>query len=102
MRKILTALLITVASPTVAQQPNIIVEAMIRSGLAQSEAQARYELDLEARSLQERLQRDEPSFAGMYGDARRGNSGQGVTRIFVRFTGDAKRTLHRSEFYPVQ
>lgn len=29
----------------------------------------------------------------MYGDANRGNAAQGVTRIFVRFTGDAKRTL---------
>lgn len=95
MRRILTALLIAVSGSSLAQaqETNIVVQAMVRSGLSQAEAEARYNLDLEARALQERLQREEPSFGGMYGDANRGNAAQGVTRIFVRFTGDAKRTL---------
>ncbi|MFL6727713.1 MAG: hypothetical protein ACJ8FS_14535 [Sphingomicrobium sp.] len=92
MRMFATALLITVAGSSVAQAQgtNIIVEAMVRSGLSQPEAQARYDLDLQARALQQRLRRDEPSFAGMYGDAS-----NGTMRIFVRLTGDAKGTLAR-------
>ncbi len=84
------ALSLSTSSLALAQDANIIVDSMVRSGLAQPEAQMRYDLDLEARLLQERLRRDEPSFAGMYGDAS-----DGTMRIFVRLTGDAKRTLSR-------
>lgn len=63
---------------------------MIQAGLSPAEAQARYALDLEARALQERLRRDEPAFAGMYGDASSGSM-----RIFVRLTGNAQTILAR-------
>jgi hypothetical protein len=73
-----------------AQEENVIVQSMVQAGLSPAEAQARYALDLEARALQERLRREEPSFAGMYGDASSGSM-----RIFVRLTGNAQTTLAR-------
>lgn len=78
------------STPAIAQEANVIVDSMVQAGLSPAEAQARYALDLEARALQERLRREEPSFAGMYGDASSGDM-----RIFVRLTGSPKATLAR-------
>jgi hypothetical protein len=90
MRTYIAAITLIALAPQMAsaQDSNIIVESMVKSGLSQTEAQARYELDLEARVLQERLRAEEPSFAGMYGDAA-----DGTMRIFVRFSGPGKNTL---------
>ncbi|MFM5886591.1 MAG: hypothetical protein ACKOQ3_14890 [Novosphingobium sp.] len=92
MRKVVLAVTLSLSASSLAyaQEINIIVESMVQSGLPQTVAQQRYDLDLEARALQERLRREEPSFAGMYGDAS-----DGTMRIFVRLTGEAKRTLAR-------
>lgn len=75
-------------TPASAQDANIIVESLIQTGLTRGEAESRYALDGEARLLQERLRREEPAFAGMYGDVT-----AGALKVFVRLTGNANATL---------
>ena len=82
------AVFLMLAAPVSAQDSNIIVDSLVQTGLSRAEAEARYALDTEARSLQVRLRREEPAFAGMYGDVT-----AGAMKIFVRLTGNAKDTL---------
>lgn len=79
--------LVTAASPAIAQN-NVVVDWMVSNGTPRAAAEAQAALATEAGALEERLSREEPSFAGMYGDDSTGNM-----VIMVRFIGDAKRTL---------